>query len=84
MPRQNIEEIKKEASSRSINKWATIISKEVGIENVEGESPTERMYYVIGQLKRKKNQNRRKRKKVSKKLRKKWRDRDWENYQRWE
>lgn len=83
MPRQNIEEIRKEASSRSINKWATIISKEVGIEDVKGKSPTERMYCVIGQLKRKKNQNRRKLKKVSRKLRKRWKDRDWENYLPW-
>ena len=69
MPRQNIEEIRKEASSKSINKWITIISREVGIEDVKGGSPTERMCYVIGQLKRRKNQSRGERRKVSKKLR---------------
>ena len=82
MPRQNTEEIRKEASSRSINKWATIISREVGIEDVEGESPTERMCYVIGQLKRKKNQSG-ERRKVCKKLQKRWKKKNWEKYQPW-
>ena len=85
MPRQNIEKIRKEASSRSINKWVKIISKEVGIEeeDVEGESPTERMYYVIGQLKRKKNQSSKDRRRVSKKLQKRWKKKNWEKYQPW-
>ena len=82
MPRQNTEEIRKEASSRSINKWATIISKELGIKKVKGQSPTERMCYVIEQLKRKKNQSG-ERRKVSKKLQKRWKKKNWEKYQPW-
>ena len=83
MPRQNIEEIRKEASSKSINKWITIISREVGIEDVKGGNPTERMCYVIGQLKRRKNQSRGERRKVSKKLRNRWKKKNWKKYQPW-
>lgn len=83
MPRQNSEEIRKEASSRSIYKWAAIISKEVGIQDVKGESPTEKMCYVIGQLKRKKNQSSKDRRRVSKKLQKRWKKKNWEKYQPW-
>ena len=83
MPRQNIEEIRKEASSKSINKWVTIISREVGIEGVKGGSPTERMCYVIGQLKRKRNQSRGERRKAGKKLRERWKKKNWKKYQPW-
>ena len=83
MPRKNIEKIRKEASSKSINKWAAIISEEVGIQDVKGESPTERMYYVIGQLKRKKNQSSKDRRRVSKKIQKRWKKKNWEKYQPW-
>lgn len=71
MPYQNIGNIKAEARSQSINKWAKIISKEVGIDikGIKG-TPTERMLYVIEQLKRKKNLSRGEWKKI-KKLRKK-------------
>lgn len=84
MPRQNTEKIRKEASSKSINKWTTIISEEVGIKHVEGKSPTERMCYVIGKLKRKKIQSPEERRKISKKIRKRWKKRGWKKYQPWE
>ena len=65
----NIERIKAKARSQSINKWAKIISKEFDID-IKGVTPKERMLYVIGQLKRKKNLSREEWKKI-KKLRKK-------------
>ena len=71
------------AHSKSIKKWANIISKEVGIdiEKVKGESPTYIMSYIIGQLKRNKNQSREEQEKVSRKLRKKWK-KEWKKEKR--
>ena len=78
-----IEQIKMEASSKSINKWATIIANETGVK-VEGDSPTERMWCVIGQLKRKRGMNRKERKRARKHLQRKWHELDWFDYQPWQ
>ena len=77
-----IEQIKMEASSKSINKWTTIIAKETGVK-VEGDSPTERMWFVIGQLRRKRGMNLKERKKARKQLQRKWDELDWMDYQPW-
>ena len=82
MSEHSIEQIRKEASSKSINKWATIIARETGVK-VEGDTPTERMWCVIGQLKRKRGMKRKERKRARKQLRRKWDERDWTDYQPW-
>lgn len=47
MPDKSIQKVKKKAHSMTMNKWTAIIAEEMDLK-VAGNSPTERMWYLIG------------------------------------
>ena len=81
MSEEYIEKVRKKAHAMTMNKWSAIIAKEIGLE-VKGEYPTDRMWHIIGQLK-KRDVSAKKRKRIRRKLKRKWANRDWRDYRTW-
>jgi len=81
MPEKYLDKVQKRAHAMTMNKWSAIIAKEIGLE-VQGENPTERMWHIIGQLK-KKDMGVKKRKRIRRKLHRKWASKDWRDYRTW-